>query len=158
MNQHNQHTDILDQLGLLPSEHQHDDNTSSTIAERRHAPRIPTTRPVRIVMLNGDQPLGKPFHATATDVSRTGIRLTGNAPLLTGARAAIELTDKHHNPAVLGAIIKHSTFGNAIALTNDDAATAGLEFQTLPDHLVRQHFTNPDGSIALDADAPPRHT
>jgi len=148
--------DILDQLGLLspePSSADTQPETASTTeqhAERRNATRHPTARKLKLVMLAGDRPLGQPFEATASDVSSTGIRITGNAPLLQNARAAIQLETPDGKAHILGATIKHSTFGSPSQFTPDNTATAGLEFHALPATLIAQHFTTPTGEISIE--------
>ena len=148
--------DILDHLGLLSTETAHNHNDSQTDPandihqERRRATRHPTTRKLKLVMLAGDRPLGQPFEATASDVSATGIRITGNAPLLQNARAAIQLQTNDGKAHILGATIKHSTFGTRSPFTPDNTATAGLEFHALPADLIAQHFTTPSGEVSIE--------
>jgi hypothetical protein len=148
--------DLLEELGLLaPSP---DDPPASDPAEtrppheRRRHPRYTCARPVRLVMLNGDEPLGSPFTATMIDASRTGMRITGHAPLLSNARAALELTNAEGKPTVLGATIRHSTFGALAAATPDNAATAGIEFHRIPAPVVAAHFTATDGTHTIEPD------
>jgi hypothetical protein len=161
-------TDILDELGLLPADDADqtaniapDDHISASNPapaagrssgaqpERRQSPRLPTERAVRLVMLANDQPLGDPFVATTVDVSAGGMRLVGKAPLLHGGRAVVELTNADGATALLGARVRHTTFGHASKMTNDNTSTAGLEFFKLDDDLVQRHFVTSTGDVGL---------
>ena len=156
--------DILEELGMLPPDHaddpqpqdhttqlQHNNRSISGVdqAERRLATRFPTSRNVRLVMLAGAKPLGDPFHAKALDVSKTGVRLQGQAPFLHGGRAAIELKTTDGRTAILGAAVKHTTFGKASKMTEDLTSSAGFQFFKLDEHLVQTHFATPDGDVSL---------
>jgi len=166
-------SDILDELGLLPADEEASAPTGSATEgepdraaaatdpfaeiparpgeaeERRQHPRHATDRPVRLVMLAGDGPLGAPFEARTVDVSRGGMCLRGAAPFLQGSRAVLELQKAGGEPALVGARVRHTTFGHASRMTDDNTSTAGLEFFRLDDDLVRAHFASPTGAVTL---------
>lgn len=163
--------DVLDELGLLPSdadrsitpasdnEHNADAATTahadqrppSSDEDRRRDQRHPTTRRIRMVMLAHDEPVGGPFEVEARDVSHSGVRVVGQAPLLQGSRAAIEVRKRDGAVALVGGRITHTTFGRASRMTGDNTSTAGLEFFRLDDGVVAKHFVGPDGAITLGA-------
>jgi hypothetical protein len=145
--------DILDELGLLPAadpaEEAGDENTPEN--ERRADRRVPTKGTVRVMLLAGDRPIGGPFSVSGLDISRGGVKLGGNAPLLLGSRMAVELKRSDGVGGLLCGTVCHSTFGDPTQMRNDNACTAGVRFSSLDDALVREHFTDGSGTVSLDA-------
>ncbi|MFI4856021.1 MAG: hypothetical protein ACIAQF_13700, partial [Phycisphaerales bacterium JB065] len=64
---------------------------SGTPADRRTGRRIATSRLIPVVLLAGDRTLGPAVSMRCVNISDGGMRLEGPAPLVRGARAAIEL-------------------------------------------------------------------
>lgn len=147
-------TDILDDLGLLPPPDDDQADDAVRADERREHPRVPTAGRVRIVVLAGGTPLGDPFDVAGLDISRGGVRLSGTAPLLKGCRLAIELKRSDGTSGVLGGTVMHSTFGDPMAMTNDNASVAGVAFSTLEAGIVAEHFARADGRVSLSATQP----
>ncbi len=136
--------DVLAELGLLPGADDGGggggDGVELVGAERRSSPRVPAELGVSVVMLAGGKPVSEAFTVRMRDVSRDGVRVTGCAPLLRNAKAAVELKKSDGSVHVLGASVMHSTFGDPFASADTTVCTAGLRFEAIPEEVKRRAF------------------
>lgn len=117
-------------------------------AERRHR-RYPFEGTIELCVMAGDRPLPEPFVVRALDISRSGLRVVGSAPLLAGATVAMILERKDGHRALVGGVVRHSGFGSAALMDGKGNCAAGIEFVKLDASVVQRWFTAEDGSVAL---------
>ena len=117
-------------------------------AERRHR-RYPFTDRIELCVMAGDRPLPEPFVVTGLDISRSGLRVVGAAPLLAGASVAMILERKDGQRALVGGVVRHSGCGSAALMDGKGNCAAGIEFAKLDQNVINRWFTADDGSVTL---------
>lgn len=115
---------------------------SGTPADRRSGRRIATSRQVPVVLLAGDRTLGPAVSMRCVNISRGGMRLEGPAPLVRGARAAVELESKQSpRRALVGIEVVYSH------INHRGDCDAGVRFVKLPASTVRENFLDHRGRL-----------
>lgn len=122
---------------------------SGSPADRRTDRRMATSRQVPVVLLAGDRTLGPAIAMRCVNISSGGMRLEGPAPLVRGARAAVELESvRHPRRAVVGIEVVYSH------INHRGDCDAGVRFIRLPQSTVRENFLDHRGrlrNLALEA-------
>lgn len=122
--------------------------TGSDRVERRHR-RYPYESAIELCVMAGDKPLPGAFTVQGLDISRSGMRVVGAAPLLAGAKVAMILTRKDGQPALVGGIVRHSGFGSAALMDGKGNCAAGIEFERIEEGVVSKYFVAPNGRVHL---------
>lgn len=116
--------------------------------ERRHR-RYPYESQIELCVMAGDRPLPGAFVVQGLDISRSGMRVVGAAPLLAGAKIAMLLTRQDGQRALVGGVVRHSGFGSAALTDGQGNCAAGIEFEKIEDSVVSRYFVGPTGQVAL---------
>lgn len=111
-------------------------------AERRLDRRLGTSRHVPVVLLAGEQRLGPAVSMRCVNISNGGMRLEGPAPLVRGARAAIELESPGRaRRAVVGIEVVYSH------INHRGDCDAGVRFIRLSEDTVHRNFLDERGRL-----------
>jgi hypothetical protein len=110
--------------------------------DRRVSRRLASGREVPVVLLAGQTRLGPAVMMRCINISKGGMRLEGPAPLVRGAKAAVELVSTaSRRRAVVGIEVVYSH------LNHHGDTDAGVRFVLLDEQTVAASFLDESGRI-----------